>query len=78
MKTFEAYPSRALEAEKRASTKFDEVATVVAHQIGIREIPWFTVTLVLTAVYTVVTVLTLFHRADFLNVSIPLILKKMS
>jgi hypothetical protein len=69
MKTLEAYQSRALHAEQQASVKFDEVASVVAQKIGMRGIPWYNLTLYLTGIYTVVTVLTLFHRADFLNVS---------
>lgn len=48
--------------------KFDEVASTIALKMGVRDIPWYQVTLYLTLINSVVTVLTLFSRADFLNV----------
>ena len=42
----------------------------MALRIGVREIPWYRVTLYLTLAYAVVTLLTLFYRADFLNLTI--------
>lgn len=55
--------------EKHAVAKFDEVASAVATKMGIREIPWYSVTLYLTIFYTVITLLTLFSRVDILNVN---------
>ena len=43
---------------------------IVAQKIGVREIPWFLLTLYLTGIYTLITVLTLFNRIDILNVII--------
>jgi len=56
--------------EKQAEVKFNEAVQVVKDKIGLREeIPWYKMTLALTGVYGLVTLLTLFSKADFLNVS---------
>jgi len=53
-----------------AETKFDEVAAQVAVRIGVKEIPWFRLTLWLTGFYTLVSLLSLLgNRMEFLNVS---------
>ena len=57
--------------ERAAETRFDEVAAKVAVRIGVKEIPWFRLTLWLTAFYTLVSLLSLFaNRTEVLNVSL--------
>lgn len=55
--------------EKQFEQKLDEMTNTVAERLGLREIPWFTVTVWLTAFYTVLTVFVCFYREDFLNVN---------
>jgi len=41
----------------------------MALKLGVREIPWFTLTLWLTGIYSAILILSMFFKADFLNVS---------
>lgn len=59
--------------EKQAQVKFDQISTQVASRIGLREIPWFKLTIILTALYALTTILCMFQRLDFLNVPICLV-----
>ena len=56
--------------EKNMEKGFDKIAEGVADTIGVKEIPWFKFTLYLTFVYCGISILVLFHRQDFINLTI--------
>lgn len=41
----------------------------MALKLGVREIPWFTLTLWLTGIYSAILIFSMFFKADFLNVT---------
>jgi hypothetical protein len=57
MRQFEELQARAEVVEKQAKVKFDELSSQVAERIGLREVPWFKLTIILTALYALVTIL---------------------
>lgn len=56
--------------EQEAAQVFDNVSNNIAKQLGYKEVPWFRCTIILTYLYTVLTILVLFYRPDFYNLSI--------
>ena len=57
--------SKLLIQEKLISEEVDQVTI----RMGFTNIPWYPVTLVCLAVYILLTLLTMFFRTDFFNVS---------
>jgi len=54
--------------EINAIHQIDQVAVNLANRLGMNEVPWYKLTLYVTAIYTLIVLLSLFYRADFLNV----------
>lgn len=61
------------EAESQAVVKIDEIATNIAQKMGMSEIPWFALTYYMTYIYTALTIFVMFHRTDFINLTICII-----
>jgi hypothetical protein len=59
--------------EKAIEEKFDLVTAKFAQRAGYESVPWFRVTWVILWIYTVLTILVLFHRPDFINLTICII-----
>jgi hypothetical protein len=59
LRQFDEIQTKALVVEKQAQVKFDQLSTQVASRIGLREIPWFKLTLILTGLYALTTILCL-------------------
>ena len=55
--------------EKKISLQVDEYATSLATRYGYQAVPWFQVTQAVLGVYLVLTLFSMFFRADFFNVS---------
>ncbi|CDW87383.1 c2 domain containing protein [Stylonychia lemnae] len=51
------FQAQAQVVEKRAEQKFDEYSNIIASKIGMKEIPWYSWTLYLTLIYTILTLL---------------------
>ena len=56
--------------EKNAEKQVDQVAAQIAVKLGLKEVPWYRLTLYITGIYTLVILLSLFYRADFFSVSL--------
>lgn len=59
--------------EKAMEQKFDQVAARFAHRAGYESVPWFRLTWFILWIYTILTVFVLFHRPDFINMTICII-----
>jgi hypothetical protein len=46
------------------------MANSVAMKLGFSHVPWYTLTLVVLAIYTLLTLMVLFYRTDFINLTI--------
>jgi len=55
--------------EKHLSKTVDTYAHNLAQRFGARTVPWFSVTQVVLGIYSVLTILTLYFRPDFVNVT---------
>ena len=42
----------------------------IATKLGFSYVPWFTLTKIVLTIYTIITILVLFFRADFVNLTI--------
>jgi hypothetical protein len=58
------------EKEKTLVVSVDKIATIVANKLGFPHVPWFTLTLYVIAIQTALTILSLFFRKDFLNLTV--------
>jgi hypothetical protein len=58
------------EKEKVILEKVDSVAAQIAQKYGYDSVPWFKLTWYLLWIYTVLTNLVLFHRSDFINLTV--------
>lgn len=58
------------EQEKKLEKKIDLVADRVAERMGYRTLPWLKATWFLLWVYTILTILVLIQRSDFINLTI--------
>ena len=58
------------EKEKKLEVKIDIVADKVAEKMGYRSLPWLKATWFLLWIYTVLTILVLIQRSDFINLTI--------
>ena len=56
--------------EQTLVVSVDKIAAVVANKLGFPHVPWFTLTLYVIAIQTVLTILSLFFRKDFLNLTV--------
>jgi hypothetical protein len=56
--------------EKAVEKKLDAVASRFAKKVGYESVPWFQLTWVLLWLYTFLTFFVLFHRPDFINLTI--------
>lgn len=50
--------------------KFENISTNLAKGMGFEYVPWFTVTKIVLAIYTTLTLLILFYRSDFINLTV--------
>lgn len=46
------------------------MSTTIAHKLGFSYVPWFTLTVIVLALYTMLTCFVLFFRTDFLNLTV--------
>jgi hypothetical protein len=56
--------------EKEVEIKVDAVANKIAEKMGYPEMPWLRVTWVVLCLYTVLTVMVMFSRSDFVNLTV--------
>ena len=56
--------------EKEYSKKFELFAHGFAKKLGYDSVPWFKITEIILGIYVVITVLSMFFRPDFVNVSL--------
>ena len=56
--------------EKVMEEKVDNIANQVAHKMGYATMPWLKVTWVLLYAYTAITILIMFYRSDFVNLTV--------
>ena len=49
---------------------FDNVSNNIAQKMGLSYVPWFTLTKIVLAIYTIITCMVLFFRSDFVNVTV--------
>ena len=61
---------RYFQKEKAIEAKFDRISQSLASKAGVTEIPWAQATMVVLAVYLILTIFSLFYRADFLSLTI--------
>ena len=69
-KRIEMVTSRALEAESKLKDNFDAVTSRIAEAVGVQEIPWLKLTFRMAQIYGILTILVLFHRPDFINLTV--------
>lgn len=55
--------------EKKLSKKVDLLAHDLAKKMGYESVPWFVLTQAVLAIYSILTILSMFFRPDFFNVS---------
>jgi hypothetical protein len=56
--------------ERVIEERLDAVTAVFAQRAGYESVPWFRLTWIILWIYTVLTVFVLFHRPDFINLTI--------
>ena len=49
---------------------FDNISSNIATKLGFSHVPWFTLTKVVLAIQTILTILVLFFRTDFVNLTV--------
>ena len=54
----------------KALQNFDNVAMGVAMKLGFSHVPWYSLTLVVLGIYTVLTLFVLFFKSDFINLTV--------
>lgn len=59
--------------EKVIEERFDAVTAVFAQRAGYQSVPWFRITWIILWIYTMLTIFVLFHRPDFINMTICII-----
>ncbi len=67
---FEMMTAKAGQAELKFKENFDAVTINIAAKMGMEEIPWLKLTYRLAQIYAVLTILVLFHRPDFINLTV--------
>jgi hypothetical protein len=48
----------------------DQVSISIANKFGFSTVPWFTLTKIVLGIYTILTILILFFRPDFINLTV--------
>jgi hypothetical protein len=56
--------------EVKMMKSIDNISSNIAHKLGFRYVPWFTLTKIVLGIYTVLTCFVLFFRTDFLNLTV--------
>ena len=60
--------ARIMVEEKKLSKKVDVIAHGFAKRMGYDAVPWFVLTQIVLAVYSILTIFSMFFRPDFFNV----------
>ena len=58
------------EQEKEVEVRVDAVSTHIAKSLGYTDVPWFRLTWYLLWIYTILTILIMMKREDFINMTI--------
>lgn len=46
------------------------MSTNIAHKLGFSHVPWFTLTKIVLTIYTIISIMVLFFRTDFINLTV--------
>lgn len=56
--------------EQQFEKELENISTNIAHKLGFSHVPWYSLTKLVLGIQTVLTILVLFFRSDFVNLTV--------